>query len=161
MTPLSRRALFGATAIAALALAGCANGSPTLATVAVDVKTIANGLSGALANLPPGTVPASKSPIVQAALADLAVVAAGISSADSAAAAQPMILRVETDVNAVVGILSSMPLPAPLPAVFQAAMVLLPVVEAGVGMAVPVGAAPSRMSPSEARAVLAGAAARR
>lgn len=156
-----RHFLASAGALAGIAaLAGCATGSPPLAQVVADVQTIASGLSGAIEKLPPGIIPGGTPSVITAALADLQAVAASIGAADTAAAAQPLVQRVAVDVNVVVGALASLPLPAPVSTAFQAAMVLLPVIEAAVGMMVPAGATPGAMTPAQARVVLRDAAIR-
>jgi len=75
-------------------------------------------------------------------------------SAATTATAQPVVSRVEADVNAVIAVLAGLPLPAPLPTVLEAASVLLPIIEAAVGMTTLVGITPATMTPRQARAAL-------
>jgi hypothetical protein len=66
---------------------------------------------------------------------------------------------IEADVNALVASLAGLPLPPPAPTVLQAAEVLLPVVEAAVGLILPQPPVTARaaMTAAEARLVLKGA----
>lgn len=139
-------------------LAGCAS-SVSLATVATDAHTITAGLQGALTSpavvsfIPPGSQPA-----INQALADLATISSTLSSASSAAAAEPSVAQIEADVNAIINAVAGLNLPAPVPMVLSAAAVLLPVIEAAVGLPAPASASAGGLTPDEARLVLTAAA---
>lgn len=149
-----KHVLAGASALVLALLAGCAT-TQTPATVANDVALEAQSLSAVIPQLTAAgvVVPVKATD----ALADLHNVAALIAATDSVGAAQPLVIRVEQDVNAFVGAMAGMPLPPPIPTVLQAAVVLLPIIESEVNLVVPAKAAPSGMSPAQARLVLAGA----
>lgn len=141
---------------APILLAGCATGqtpSQVTAQVLTDINLEASGLANALPLMT--TLPAATKTQAAALIAKVQAAAATMSAAVSKAAAQATVTQIETDVNALVGLLAGMPLPPQVSGVLQAAVVLLPIIEAGVGMAVPVGAAPGAMSPAQARLTLA------
>jgi hypothetical protein len=141
------------TAIMVAAVAGCATSSGDVpATVASDAALIASGLAGAFKNIP--AVPSN----VPAALADLATAAQALDAADTASAARPLVERIITDVAAVVTATAGMPLPAPIAEALAAAQVLLPVIEAAVGMIANATAEHVGMTPGEARLILRAAA---
>ncbi|MGA9865253.1 MAG: hypothetical protein WBQ75_02310 [Acetobacteraceae bacterium] len=150
-----RTLLAGAALLAATSLAACATGTPTPAAVASDVNLIATAFAAMLPTLAsiPG-INASTTASVNQAIGDLQVAATAIVSAATTAAAQPVVSRVETDVNAVIAVLAGLPLPAPIPAVLEAASVLLPIIETAVGMTTLVGITPATMTPTQARAAL-------
>ena len=157
---LSRRAILGATALAPLALAGCATftgKTPTqiAAQVLSDVNLVASGLANAMPGLAASkAVPAATLARAQAYVAQVQAAAAQMQGVVTKGAAQPIVTQIETDVNALAGLLAGLPLPPPYAQVFQAAVVLLPVIEVSVGLAVPAGASHA-MTPAEARLVLA------
>ena len=158
---MNRRNLLTAAAVIAPAalLAGCATGqtaSQVTAQVLTDINLEASGLANALPLLTAAKgIPAAIVAKAQAIIARIQVAAASMSAQVTSAQAQATVTQIETDVNAVVGLLAGMPLPPAISGVLQAAVVLLPLIEAGVGLAVPVGAAPSAMSAAQARMVLA------
>lgn len=158
---MNRRQFLGAGALASAfsvaALTGCAT-HPTPASVANDVSLIASGYRSVLPQI--GTI-AGITPAIVAkagqAIADLQAAAAAFASADAAAVQKTLVQRIEADVNAVVAVLAGLPLPAPISTILQAALVLLPIIEASVGIVAPAAAAPGGMSPSQARLALAAA----
>ncbi len=151
-----RTALVALSAAVAGMLTACASTSDIPATVATDAGLIASGLAGAFASV--SAVPSA----VTTALSDMASAAQALGSADTTAAAQPLVQRIEADVNAVVAAVAALPgLPAGVSTAITAAQVLLAVIEAGVNLVVSASAAPGTMTPAEARLILAGLAAKR
>lgn len=126
----------------------------TPSQVSQDIALEAAGLKAAIAQLP---ATEQVNPAIQTALADLQAVATAFSDADAQATQQQEVSRIVTDINAIVAAASLLPLPAPVSTAFQAADVLLPIIEASVGFNAPLSAAPSAMTPEEARLVLRGA----
>jgi hypothetical protein len=127
-------AFFAASALTPLG--ACSTFQQVASVVASDTLTIANGLTGVLAQL--GTysfVPAALISKVGVYIADVKSVATSLQTA-SASSATALVQQVETDVNAVVSALAGLPLPAPISTALQAASVLLPVIEAAVGLVV-------------------------
>jgi len=164
-TLVSRRRLLSATSIipVAVALNACKGlTAPQIAAQAVsDVKLIASGLVGALPSL--GTaagIPAATVAAVGAGIAKLQTVADAIGQAASNVDAQPLVQQLETLLNAAVGSLAGMALPAPFGPALTAATVLLPVIESLVGLVIAPKAAASAMSPDTAREILTAAAGR-
>jgi hypothetical protein len=146
----------------AIALAGCSSSTTgtvppvTLQTVANDVSLLATGLNNALSQ--PSVValiPPTIEPQIKAVLNDLTSVAGTVGSSTSASAAKASVTTVENDVNTIVAALAGLPLPPPAPTILTAAEVLLPVVEAAVGLVVPASAASGAMTADEARMHLA------
>lgn len=164
---LTRRELLSRTLLvspAALALYGCANANQIAATVAIDASTIATGLQGALANISTLNISgltADKLQTVGLALAGLKSVATALALATTNAQAQPLVQQMETDLNAIVGALAALPLPPQISVALQAAAILLPVIEAAIGMVLPPPTAPATsaaMTPDQARLILQGLA---
>ena len=126
-----------------LAIAGCASTVPvTPASVATDVATIGTGLLGALQNSGL-TVPAQATE----AVADIIAVSDALEQGETMADAQPLVQRVESDLNTVVTSVGALPnLPAGVSGALTAAEVLLPVVEAAVDLTVPASAIPGGMT---------------
>jgi hypothetical protein len=149
-----RHVLTGTSILFVAALIECAQSSDVPATVATDAGLIASGLAGSFkdASAVPGAI--------VAALADLASAAQVLADADTIASAQPLVQRVEADVNAVVTAVGALPLPADAASALQAAQVLLVVIEAGVNLVVTARGARAAMTPDQARLVLAAAAMR-
>ena len=146
--------------VGALALAGCSSSpsttTTTLLTVANDVSLLATGLNNALSQ--PAVValiPPTIEPKIQAALDDLTNLAVTVAKSTSSTATQASVTTVENDVNTIVAALAGLPLPPPAPTILTAAEVLLPVIEAAVGLLVPPSAAVGGMTPDEARIHLA------
>jgi len=146
----------------AIALAGCSSSTTgtvppvTLQSVANDVNLLATGLNNALSQ--PSVValiPPTIEPKIQAALADLTSLASTVAASASSGATQASVTTVENDVNTIVAALAGLPLPPPAPTILTAAEVLLPVIEAAVGLVVPPSAAVGGMTPDEARIHLA------
>lgn len=142
-----------------LLLSACSTGqsaSQVTAQVLTDINLEASGLANALPmlaaqhSIPPATVGQA-----EALVAKVQAAAATMSATVTSAQAQATGTQIETDVNGLVSLLAGMPLPPAISGVLQAAVVLLPIIEAGVGMVVPVGASPSAMSAAQARMVLA------
>lgn len=154
----------GSALVGAAALAACATtlnphpGPITPASVAQDVTLISSAFAAVVPQLSavPGVTPAVTQ-AVNNAVADLQAVAGAIATADTAAAAKPLVVRVEANVNAVVAVLAGLPLPAPISSVLHAASILLPIIETAVGIIVPAGAA-SNDNVVDARKVLRRAA---
>lgn len=130
---------------------------------AQDATTIANGLEVALTQLKTvnGVPPATLTQI-GGYITDMQSVAAAISNAASASAALPSVQQLEADVNGAVSAAAALGslLPPPVSTALQAAAVLLPVVETGVGLVVnavkPTTGA--TMTPAQARGILNGLA---
>jgi hypothetical protein len=164
---ISRRSLVASTPLAALAMLGaCAGKSAdqTIATVAADANTIAGGLKGVLAQLGPLNVPGLTPSVISTvgvAVSEIQTVAASLSGVTSAAAAQPLVQKIETYLNTIVAALAGLPLPPPISTALQAAAILLPIIEAAVGLVVQQAAkaAPGAISPDQARMILRGSAA--
>jgi len=162
---VSRRAFLGvaAASLGAGALAACAaidpNATPqeNLANVVTDVNDIAGAFMKVLPQIAAiNGVPTSVIATVTSAVDEMQVVAQALSKAAlSTTAAQPLVQKIETDVNAVVDAVASLPLPSSVSSVIQAASILLPIIEAAVNLSVTTPAVKaSSMSPDEARAVL-------
>ena len=149
-----RHVLTGANTLFVAALIGCARSSDVPATVATDAGLIASGLAGAFKDI--SAVPGA----IVAALADLASTALALADADTIASAQPLVQRIEADVNAVVAAVGALSLPANATSAIQAAQVLLAVIEAGANLVVAASGARGTMAPEPARLVLAAAAVR-
>jgi hypothetical protein len=159
---LSRRQLFAGVAAAALAGCSASQLAASLPQYAEDAQTIAAGLQASLVQLQsvPG-IPAASLAQVSAAIADMQKMAAAISAASTASAALPSVQQLEADVNAVASTLASFSaiMPPQIGIAVQAAAVLLPVIETGVGLVVnavtaPAPATAAAMTPDQARLVL-------
>ena len=163
---LTRRELLSRTILAAplgFALYGCANANQIAATVASDASLIATGLQGALANISTLNISgltADKMQTIGLALVGLKSVASALALATTTAQAQPLVQQLETDLNAIVGALAALPLPPQISVALQAAAILLPVIEAAVGMVIPTprptAPAPQHLTPDQARLILQG-----
>jgi hypothetical protein len=153
------RILLAAPLAASLFLAGCAGQTSAQVTAAVasDVHTLAAALS---AELPAATsvanAPAAQVSALEADVADIEKLSGQITTTMTAAAAQPTVQSIETDVNGAVAAASDIPgLPAQVTIALQAAQALLPVIEAGVNLFVPAGGAlHPAMAPDAALLVL-------
>lgn len=162
-TIVSRRRLLSASAIipVAVALNACTGmtASQVAAQAVSDVKLIASGLAGALPSLGNAAgIPAATVAAVGASIVKLQTVADAIGQAASNIDAQPLVQQMETLLNAAVGSLAGLALPAPFGPALTAAMALLPVIESIVGLVIAPKAAASAMSPDTAREILAAAA---
>lgn len=162
---ISRRALFPVAGLALVTtVAGCSalrhvfpNGNASLAQSAVDVGNIAGAFKNVVPQISAVTaIPAQTQLVVTQAIGDLQIMAANLSNAASTAVAQPIILEVETDVNAVVNTLASFKalLPKVVADALQAAAILLPVIEASVGLLGANVAVPEAETVAQARKVL-------
>ena len=122
------------------------------ASVANDISLIANGIANAINNpsvqslIPPATLPK-----VQQAVADLQSLSSQIAADPSAQLTKANVTQIESLVNDIVADVSGLPLPAPWPTILTAAQVLLPTVEAAVGIVVPASAHHGGMSTATAR----------
>jgi len=139
-----------------LGVIACSSGSSvTEASVANDISLIANGFNNALSQpAVVAVIPPAVLPKIQAALADLMTVAAAVKADPASAMSKGTVATVEADVNTIVGALAGLDLPPPAPTILAAATVLLPVIEAAVGIAVPAAAHKSTMGVEAARAHL-------
>lgn len=152
-----KRALVGVAALALLSMSACAGqtAAQVTQTVVTDANAIATGLAAelpALAALPgANTVAIAKA---EADVADIQKVSSTLSTSLTASQAQPVIQKIEADVNALVAVGATLPLPPQVATAFQAAEVLLPVLETSVNLVAPVGASPNAMTPEQALAVL-------
>ena len=104
----------------------------------------------------PGVTPAIVA-TVSDAVAGAQSVAQALKGVLTQAAAQTLVKKLETYVNAVVTALAGLPLPGVLSTIVQAAAVLLPVIETTIGLFV-ASAPKGGMSAAEARVVLKAAA---
>ena len=152
----SRRSLLALASLVPFTfIAGCAVSSTSqLQTVVSDINLIATSLNAALPAFAAisGITPTALAK-VQSAVADLVAVASAAGTADTATQMQPLVQRVESDVNSVVSALAGLPLPPQLSVPIEAASVLLPVIEAAVGVVV-TSTTNSTMTAAQARAVL-------
>lgn len=153
----SRRSILLA-ACAALPLAACAGVTPAqLASDAVtDLGLIANGFTALLPEVS-GITGLSSGAVasIENFLSEAKTTASNVSATITQAAALPVVQQIETYFQEALNLLGVVSLPAPFSTVITALKVLLPVVEAAVGLTAPVGAAPGGMTPAQARAVLA------
>jgi hypothetical protein len=159
---ITRRRLLQTTALTApaLALAACSAGSVTsTSTVAqqviADVSTLALGVASLLPAL--GTlkgIPADAIAKAGTAINTITAAATQISGTITQAQALPIIQNIGANVNTLISVLTPFLglLPPPYGTVIMAAQVLLPVIEAAVGLAVPPAA--GGMSVDHARMVL-------
>lgn len=158
---ITRRLLVIGAAPFGLAACSSMPSSERIAAVAQDVQIIATGLSRTLTQLAlldvPGLTPAVLD-ICQKALGGIQQAARALASASSVSEAQPLVLRVEGYVSAILAALAAIPLPTDIQRALAAATVLLPVVMMAVNLAVrpAVTAVPAAapMSPDQARSAL-------
>ncbi len=156
-----RRSFLMTTAL--VSVAGCATLSQTfnknLAQIISDVSLIANGVGSLLPQIAALTgLSAAAITTIQQAITAIKSIADQIKGISSTADAQPLVQRIESYLNTIVGALAVLPLPPPISVILQAATVLLPIVEALVGMLVTAKPMAGTMSPDSARLILAGAA---
>lgn len=121
----------------------------TPASVVGDVDLIASGLNNALPQLT-GTIDPVVLGKVHLYIADLQVAADAVGTADTIAVSKPLVVRVESDVNAVVDAVAGLSLPEPFAGALHAATVLLPVVEVAVNLPVLSGASPGGVEAARA-----------
>jgi len=160
---LSRRTLLATASL--IPLAACAGATADLSQVITDVGLIASGLQGALPSLV-GSAGASVIAQITGWIADLQPIAAAIGGVTTVAGAQPLVTQIETILNSIVSLAATFTLPTPFGPALAAAAVLLPIIEAAVNLLVPAASAAvhryaTAMTPAQARAVLAQAAAGR
>lgn len=151
---------------APFALAGCNVPDATVAQVSSDVSAIASSLQQVLGQIGSVSgVSAATVSTVGTAVADIQALATAISGAASVAVQKPLVQRLEGYVGAVVAALVplSAVLPPPIPQVVMAVSILLPIVEAAVGMILPAQATAARpaMSSDQARVLLRSYGAKR
>ncbi len=150
-----RLVLAGLAALPAAPLGGCVSGPAITPTAINDIGLIAAALKVLMPQL--GLVSGLSTAAIDTAtqaIMDLQAAADAAATANTIAAARPVVTRIAADVNAVIGALSAASLPDALTHVLQAASVLLPIVEAAVGLAAPAGAGTGVMTPAQARAAL-------
>jgi hypothetical protein len=161
-----RNALRAIAASAIVTTSACATFDPTVGQVSSDVALVATGLQGALQQLgsiPSLSISAAALSTAGSAIASLQALAAQVAQASSVAAQQPLIQKIATYAGTVLSVLT--PAIALIPgaqgvaAALAAVQVLLPVILAAVGLALPASAAPSGMTSGEARLILRGSAA--
>lgn len=159
---LRRSLLIGSTSAA---LAACtttdATFDATIARVSRDVQLIADGLNGVLKQLATLNIPALTPTLMSTlitAVSGVQGVAASIRSVTDQAAAQALVQKMGTYVNAVVSAIGSIPnLPPQIQTGIAAAAILLPLIETALNMVLPKSAPPKmQMSPEMARGILAG-----
>lgn len=162
---VSRRSLMLGVTMLPLAAGACATADVEkaerlLKIVVKNAKVIAGGLKGVLAQLGalnvPGLTPAILA-VVGTAVDGTIKVAGDLEAVTSLAAAQPLVEKIGTYVQTVVGALATLPLPERVTTGLRAAAILLPVIETAVGLVANSAADPG-MSPDQARAVLLAAA---
>lgn len=165
---ISRRTFLAGSSAMALVLAGCSSTNTpaqNVTQVAADVATIATGLQGSLTTL--GTMQGldpKKLAQVGNYVADLQKLAAQIAAASTTSAQQPLVQQVSAVLNSAVAVMATIPgLPPQVTLGFQAAMVLLPIIETAVGMAVtpptPAATQLAQQAAAAARSHVAGAVA--
>lgn len=150
-----RLLLLGLAALPAATLAGCASGPAVAPDTINDINLIATALKALMPQLGQvaGLSAAAMDTATQAIM-DIQAAADAVTTADAIAAAQRLVVRIASDVSAVIDALSAAELPDALGRALQAASVLLPIIEAAVGLAAPAGAATGVMTPAQARAAL-------
>ena len=157
MTPITRRALLRTSALVPVAVVVACAGQTVpqaLQQAAQDAALLATGLAPVIPQLT-GFVSASTLATAQTALATLKGAATQLAGIPTTSGAVPVVQQIEQAVNAILGIAAPLLAATPAGPILTAASVLLPVIEAAVGMIVPPAA--SNMSPDQARLILAGA----
>lgn len=154
------RGMMAVPAIAVLGAAGCTTAQTTVAqTVVNDVDMTAKAFETVLPNFAKiAGINAATVATIYGWIGNITTVARQIVAGMSQSAAQPLVQQIESDVNNIVGVLSTLPLPPTIMTVVDAAAVLLPVIEAAVGLVTPASmqmrTAHAGMTPDEARAAL-------
>jgi hypothetical protein len=154
---ITKRFITGASFLAMLAIAACGLTAEQITQdVVTDAQVLGTGLaadSAAFSEL--GASPATVSTI-QGDLADLNTEASALNTSLTTTAAQPIVTKIEGDLNAVVAATATISnLPTSLEMKLEAAEVLLPIIEVGVNLATPTaGAAMNQMTPAQALAIL-------
>ena len=166
---MNRRLLLAGTA----ALAACSTSATvpvtSLQTALTDVQTITSGITSAIALLTADAtlqIPAATQAAIASALADVQGAAASIATSISVSAATTVsyVQAFATSLNSVIAYAVTIPaIPVPYSLALQAATVLLPIVEAEVGLTAArlpaVAAVKPGLTPDAARAYLKGLAA--
>lgn len=158
---ITRRAALMGSIVLPLGVAACAGKTAAQVgqTVVSDVQLIGNALSASLPALAVVSgLSASAVSSIQAAIGQIGTIGQQIVAGMTVAQGQPLVQQIETDFGTVLGIVSGLPLPGGISQVIAAVQILLPVVEAAVGMAVAAGAPAGAMTPAKARLILATAA---
>jgi len=165
---MNRRQLFmRGTAIgaAALALPGCTTlqnffNKVTPAEVAQvvvnDLGLIKNGAAGVLAALSAiGTLSAGTASTVSSDLTTVLNAVGTVAAGTAASAAQPVVQQIEAMISAVISALQAVTLPPVVQTILSAMQVLMPAIEAAVGIILPASLAPKAEDVNWARGVLA------
>ena len=149
-----RSFLFGATA-----LGGCATFSANFKQGISDALNLANSLETMLAGLgPTNLIPGSVLATIGTYIADIKGFATQLQASWSDTSAQPLVQAIETNFSNVLAAIGSIALPSPFNAIIAAAQVILPFIEAAVGLVLPASTARARavgMSEQQARQILA------
>lgn len=159
------RRLFLAAALAAIpaagTLGGCAtvaqNIDSTLKRIVDDTDTLAKGLSALVPSLSSVAGLSSETQaLISATVLNVQTVADQVGAVSSVASAKPLVEKIETYVNTIVGALAALgpALPTPVSTILQAASILLPIIEIAVGIAVPAAAAKPGLDADWARGYL-------
>lgn len=166
----SRRQLLVSSALAApflaFALSGCAgtNAGNDIQLAAQDAETIALALKNSVNQLLALNLQGLTSAVageINAGLDQITAAASALSVAVAVPAAQNAVQSIETGLNSIVDSVAAIPLPPAIRTVFQAAAVLLPTLEAAVGLAasqISQPATAAALTPDQALAVLKTAA---
>lgn len=169
---ISRRGLFRTVLVPmVLFLAGCGANQPIDQNFA-RLAALVNTLAAALAKILPTivSVAGGSSPLalqITGYIDELQKFAATVAASASTGAAASTVKQIENVVNALVQAASNLPLPPPIPSILMAASVVLPTLEALVGLLIPaaprprIASAPAAMTPAEAEAILTAAAAQK
>jgi hypothetical protein len=154
-----RRQLLASVAV--IPITGCTlTFDQVLATVVSDVNLIASALPGVLKQLLALNLPwltPDKAASANAAIAGVQAVATGLGSVSNQAAAQPLVLKIETYLTAFVTAIPIALLPPPFNTIVSAAIILLPVIYtmAAVAMPAPLPAPTVALTTDQARTALA------
>lgn len=143
---VSRRGFTLAAAALPLTLGACGEGAKVdlaeidrkLKSAAADAKVIASALKSVLAQISALDIPRltpQAITIAGTAIAGITQVADSLERATTIAAAQPLVEKLSTYAQAVVGALAAVPLPKEINTALRAAVILIPVVELMVGLA--------------------------
>jgi hypothetical protein len=155
MQSIPRRAVLGTSIGAAVNLIACST-SPSVTQLASDAALVASGLKSALPMLlTVVNVPAATVSQISQYITDISAAANAVQGATTTSAALAPIQQLIASVNAIVGVVATIPaVPSQVAEIFAAASALLPAIEAAVGLsATAIATAP--MTPSQARSILA------
>jgi len=157
---LRRSFLLGSTA-----LAGCATFSANFKQGITDALNLANGLETMLANLGPLNIVGSDLLAqIGTYVADIKGFASSLQGSWSDTSAAPLVQQIEDTFNKILAALGSVPLPPPISTIVAAAQVIIPFIEAAVGLVIPASQARAKavgMSVDQARQILSNAATQR